>query len=262
MIVERIWAANELRNYHYLLVDPDTGEALAIDPLDWKKCLDRANEKGYRITQILNTHEHNDHIAGNQALVEVTGAKVLAHAGAAKRIGGVDQGLGAGSRVRIGRHIELECLDTPGHTFAHLCLLAHAEQPALFSGDTLFNAGVGHCRDGDPNVLFDSCRQKLLPLPGNTRVYPGHDYLLRNLAFTLNVEPGNQGATQLKAKYDGMGAEEMPILTLADELEINGFFRLESRDLQERVRELVPTLSARPEPREVFVALRELRNHW
>jgi hydroxyacylglutathione hydrolase len=59
-----------------------------------------------------------------------------------------------------------------------------------------------------------------------------------------------------------MGAEEMPILTLADELEINGFFRLESRDLQERVRELVPTLSARPEPREVFVALRELRNHW
>jgi hydroxyacylglutathione hydrolase len=59
-----------------------------------------------------------------------------------------------------------------------------------------------------------------------------------------------------------MDALEMPILTLADELEINGFLRLDSQDLQERVRELVPTLSAHPEPREVFVALRELRNHW
>lgn len=262
MIVERIWAANELRNYHYLLADPDSGEALAIDPLDWQKCLDRASLKGWRITQILNTHEHPDHTAGNAALVRVTGAKVLAHAGAAKRIGGVDEGLGAGSRVRVGRHIELECLDTPGHTFTHLCLLAHAEQPALFSGDTLFNAGVGHCRDGDPNLLFDSCRQQLLPLPSGTRVYPGHDYLLRNLAFTLHVEPGNPSAGQLRRRYDGMAAEDMPVLTLADELEISSFFRLDSKDLQERVRELAPALSAHPEPREVFLALRELRNHW
>jgi hydroxyacylglutathione hydrolase len=93
MIVERIWAANELRNYHYVIACAETGEALVIDPLDWRACLECAQARGWSITQILNTHEHFDHTAGNAALVQATGARVLAHAGAAARIGGVTQGL-------------------------------------------------------------------------------------------------------------------------------------------------------------------------
>jgi hydroxyacylglutathione hydrolase len=80
MIVERIWAANELRNYHYVVACAETGEALVIDPLDWQACLERARARGWTITQILNTHEHLDHTAGNTALVAATGARVLAHA--------------------------------------------------------------------------------------------------------------------------------------------------------------------------------------
>ncbi|MSP36481.1 MAG: MBL fold metallo-hydrolase, partial [Limnohabitans sp.] len=69
MIVKQIWTANPYRNFNYLVVCSETGEALAIDPLDSTKCLQVAKDAGWEITQILNTHEHHDHIGGNQAVV-------------------------------------------------------------------------------------------------------------------------------------------------------------------------------------------------
>ncbi|MEQ9319590.1 MAG: MBL fold metallo-hydrolase, partial [Polyangiaceae bacterium] len=78
MIVEQIWTANPWRNFNYLVVCPETGEALAIDPLDHEKCLARAKDRGWEITQMLNTHEHLDHIGGNEPLRKATGAQLLA----------------------------------------------------------------------------------------------------------------------------------------------------------------------------------------
>ena len=74
MIVEQIWADNAYRNFNYIVACPKTGEALAIDPLDHQKCLATAKNNGWSITQILNTHEHGDHIGGNGPMVEATGA--------------------------------------------------------------------------------------------------------------------------------------------------------------------------------------------
>src|SRR5580765_2663198 len=263
MIIERIWAANELINYHYLVACGETGEALAIDPLDWRACLQRAQQRNWTITQIVNTHEHNDHTAGNAGLVQATGAKLLAHQRAAARIGGVDTGLSAGDVIRVCRSVELECLDTPGHTLAHVCLLAHADGPALFSGDTLFNAGVGNCRGGgDPELLFQTCAQQLARLPASTKIYPGHDYLLNNLRFTRHVEPGNEAAAQWLARQGNVPAEDQAVLTLGQEFTINSFFRLGEPGLVETLRRLVPALPPSAKPREVFLALRELRNSW
>ena len=145
MIIEQIWTANAYRNFNYLIACHETGEALAIDPLDSKKCLNTAKDKGWEITQILNTHEHHDHTGGNDAVVKATGAKVLAHAKAGSSIAGMFRGLVAGDVIKVGKSVELEVLDTPGHTFCHVCLMAHGDRPALFSGDTLFNAGAGNC---------------------------------------------------------------------------------------------------------------------
>jgi hydroxyacylglutathione hydrolase len=263
MLIERVWAANSYRNFHYLIACPQTGEALAVDPLDWRRCLEVARARSWQITQVLNTHEHRDHTGGNTGMVEATGARLLAHAGAAGRIGGVDRGLQKGDVIRVGRAVELECLDTPGHTLSHVCLLAHTEQPALFSGDTLFNAGAGNCHNGgDPGLLYETFATQLARLPADTRVFPGHEYLARNLEFTLDREPDNIRAAALLSTAREHDPAAARVTTLGEEKEINSFFRIRSPAVIARLREAFPQIGPEPDPRTVFLKLRELRNAW
>lgn len=263
MIVERIWTGNSLRNYNYLIACPDTGEALAIDPLDHEKCLDTAKVKGWHITQVLNTHEHHDHTGGNAAVVAATGAKVIAHHKASGKIAGMDRGVKAGDVIKVGKHIELECLDTPGHTFCHICLFAHTEQPALFSGDTLFNAGAGNVHNGgDVDALYDSFTDQLMKLPDNTRVYPGHDYLQNNLRFTLDREPDNSHAKRQLARAIELDPAQAEVMTLAQEKEHNSFMRLGCSAVIEGLQERFSDLREPVGPRDVFRRLRTLRNTW
>jgi hydroxyacylglutathione hydrolase len=263
VLIERIWSGNRLRNYHYLVACAETGEALAIDPLQWQDVLARATERGWTITQILNTHEHPDHTGGNEGLRAATGATVCAHAKAASGIGGVDRGLAQGDTLKVGRTVELECLDTPGHTMTHICALAHGDEAALFSGDTLFNAGAGNCHNGGhPEVLYDTFARQIAQLPDATRLYAGHDYLVNNLGFTLDREPGNAAAAKLFGEVNSTDAADMPVLTLGEEKAYNTFLRLTSPAVIATLRERFPELPAQPTPQQVFVKLRELRNRW
>jgi len=263
VIVEQIWTGNSYRNFNYLIACPETGEALAVDPLDHKKCLARAKERGWEITQILNTHEHGDHIGGNKAMIAATGAKLLAHVNAADKIPGMDRGLAAGDVVNVGKTVELESLDTPGHTMSHVCMLSHTETPALFCGDTLFNAGAGNCHNGGhPNELYETFATQLSKLPDKTLIYPGHDYISNNLEFTLDREPDNEKAEKLLEKISDQNPDDALVSTLALEKDINTFFRLQSPSVIARLREAFPDLSDDPDPRTVFLKLRELRNSW
>lgn len=263
MIVKQIWTANAFRNFNYLVVCPETGEALAIDPLDHAKCLAAAKSEGWDITQILNTHEHGDHIGGNAAVAKATGAKILAHANAKDRIPDMARGLGAGDVVKVGRTVELEVLDTPGHTMSHVCLRSHTDQPCLFCGDTLFNAGAGNCHNGGhPNELYKTFSEQLARLPDDTLIYPGHDYIENNLKFTLDREPDNREAQALLDRLAGQDPAHAYVSTLAVEREVNTFFRLSSPSVIARLREAYPELPEEPDPRTVFIKLRELRNAW
>ncbi len=263
MLIERVWAANDYRNFHYLIACPETGEALAVDPLEWRRCLDAAKRRGWTITQIVNTHEHPDHTGGNQGLKGATHARLLAHAGAATLIGDVDVGLNKGDVIRVGRTVELECLDTPGHTMTHICLFAHAQQPALFSGDTLFNAGAGNCHtSGRPDLLYETFVNQLARLPDETRVYPGHEYLTRNLEFTLDREPDNAQASALLARCRDQAPESAVVTTLGEEKRVNTFLRLQNPTIIARLKELFPEVGERPDAKTVFLKLRELRNKW
>ncbi|TXL74494.1 hydroxyacylglutathione hydrolase [Vineibacter terrae] len=263
MIVEQIWTANAYRNFNYLIVCKETGEALAIDPLDHEKCLAVAKDKGWTITQVLNTHEHGDHTGGNRQVVAATGAKVLAHVNAKDKIPGMDRGLKAGDVVKVGKTVELECLDTPGHTMCHICLRSHGDHPALFCGDTLFNAGAGNCHNGGhPSELYTTFASQLDKLPENTLIYPGHDYIARNLEFTLDREPDNAKAKAMLPGMEKQDPAKALVTTLALEREINTFFRLTSPSVIRRLREAFPDLLDNPDPRTVFLKLRELRNKW
>lgn len=263
MHIEQIWSGNDFRNFHYLIACPRSGEALVIDPLDHALCLQRAAARGFRITQVLNTHEHLDHTGGNGPMIEATGAKLLAHAGARHAIAGIDRGLSAGDVIRVGQSVELVVLDTPGHTMSHVCVFADGDAPALFCGDTLFNAGAGNCHNGgDPHVLYRTFAQQLARLPDATRVYPGHDYIARNLGFTLDREPDNAAAATLLSRVREQDMAQPHVTTMGDERQVNAFLRLHSASLKARLRDSFPTLPATIDDETIFVKLRELRNRW
>ncbi len=263
MIVKQIWTANALRNFNYLIVCPQSGEALAIDPLDHQACLQAARQNGWLITQVLNTHEHHDHTGGNAAVVEATGAKLLAHHAAGRAIPNIDIGLHAGDTIKVGKTVELEALDTPGHTMTHICLLSHTDTPALFSGDTLFNAGAGNCHNGGhPAELYETFVSQLARLGDNTLIYPGHDYITNNLEFTLDREPDNQQAKALLANIQNQDLDNALVTSLEQEKQVSTFFRLQNPQVIDELRNKFPDLPANPDSKTIFLKLRELRNSW
>ncbi len=263
MIVKQVWTGNAYRNFNYLVACPETGDALAIDPLDYTKCLAYADKKGWTISQVLNTHEHGDHTGGNNGVIAATDAKLLAHRGAKDTIPGMDIGLCGGDGVKVGKTVDLECLDTPGHTMSHVCLLSRTDSPALFCGDTLFNAGAGNCHNGGfPDSLYDTFVSQLAKLPNNTLIYPGHDYIINNLEFTLDREPDNANAKDLLNTGRDEDPEDAMVSTLGQEKESNTFVRLQNSSVINGLREAFPDLENMPDSKTVFLKLRELRNSW
>jgi hydroxyacylglutathione hydrolase len=175
----------------------------------------------------------------------------------------MSRGLSAGDVIKVGKTVELEALDTPGHTMCHVCLLSHTEAPALFCGDTLFNAGAGNCHNGGhPESLYSTFSGQLARLPPSTLIYPGHDYIENNLRFTLDREPDNGDAQRMLGRVTGQDPDRAYVSTLAVERGINTFFRLTNPTVIARLREAFPDLPDNPDQRTVFLKLRELRNRW
>lgn len=260
MNIYSIYQDNALRNYNYLLVCPVTHEAVVIDPLEAPRCLHLARELEAKITTIINTHEHSDHVAGNAEIVQATAAKIIAHYQAP--IEHVTRRVHAGEKINVGTSIQLEVMDTPGHTFSHICLLSRTEKPALFCGDTLFNAGCGNTHSGDVEVLYKTFTEQLYHLNDATAIYPGHDYLVNNLRFALTREPSNPAIAEWLLQAERHDPHQPLVTTLAVEKQINPFFRLNSATLIQALRPDFPTLAAHPDNREIFICLRELRNRW
>ena len=111
MIVKQIPVNNSLRNYMYLIACPETLEAVAIDPLDHALCLATSEALGWTIRGVINTHEHFDHIGGNEEVIGATGATLYAHHMAVSQIPNVDVGLKAGDSVQVGSTVRLLALD-------------------------------------------------------------------------------------------------------------------------------------------------------
>ncbi len=263
MQVAQIYTDNDYRNFNYLIACQETGEAMAVDPLAADLCLAEAKRRGWTITKIVNTHEHLDHTGGNARMREATGASLYAHEGAGASIEGIDVALKAGDSIRLGRSVELEALDTPGHTMSHVCLLAHGDRPSLFSGDTLFNAGAGNCHNGGhPKELYQTFRTIIAKLSDDVTLYPGHDYLEHNLGFTLDREPGNVRAQSLLEEVRGRDPHQAVPTTLGLEREVNVFLRLDRPEVMARLLDGEMAPSEGLDEEAVFLALRDLRNSW
>ena len=128
-------------NYIYLIHDPASGETAAVDPAIAQTVLDVLEQKGWRLTTILNTHHHSDHVGGNLELKQKTGCTVVAAISDQNRIPGIDHGVVDGDAITLGKHTA-RVISTPGHTSSHV-VYHFTDDHALFCGDTLFVMGCG-----------------------------------------------------------------------------------------------------------------------
>ncbi|MFS2123163.1 hydroxyacylglutathione hydrolase [Pseudomonas sp. Pseusp97] len=181
-------------NYLWLLQDAARRECAVVDPGDaapveqWLQA-----HPGWKLTDILVTHHHADHVGGVARLKAETGARVLGPAG--EKIPGRDVALEDGDRVEV-LGLEFQVIHVPGHTLGHIAYFHSTDsnedekQPLLFCGDTLFAAGCGRLFEGTPAQMHASL-SRLAALPGQTAVYCAHEYTLSNLRFACAVEPKN-----------------------------------------------------------------------
>jgi len=258
MHIYQIYTNNALRNFTYI-IELDNKKAIAIDPWDDQLVNDFLNKHSLFLTTIINTHEHWDHIQGNEKLVQQHKCEVWAHSNGVGKIPGLSRMLTAHQIIKIQDNVTIEVLDTPGHCQAHLCFIVRIDKVPtyIFTGDILFNAGVGNCHDGSVNDMFTTIQEQIITLPDNITIFPGHDYLENNLNFTLYLEPSNKIAQQWLIKYQQSDINIKPLTTtLADERQVNTFFRLENI-------EILNNLPSKPQNnKETFVAIRSLRNNW
>ena len=127
----------------------------------------------------------------------------------------------------------------------------------------MFNAGAGNCHHGGHQAeLYETFVNQLYQLPDDTLIYPGHDYIANNLEFTLDREPNNEAAKKLLDQVSEQDPANALVSTLAIEKDINTFFRLTSPGVIAALREKFPEIGESPDPKTVFLKLRELRNNW
>lgn len=250
--VKKFYAHNELRNFSYLIVDESTGKAWAIDPYEATPYIEYIKKNSLSLQGILNTHQHHDHIRGNLPLKEAFKAPI-------KKL------LNSEKLLLDDKHM-LETLDTPGHTLDHQVFILNSlnSPTALFSGDTLFNAGVGNCRNGGKVELLYATTQNLLnKLPDNTILYPGHDYIQKNLEFAHSLEPDNEKVRELLLDINKEDVDERRAVTLGMEREVNPFLRLKSDELRENLAQELNSLEDEDQlERNLFYKMRTLRDNW
>ncbi len=214
-------------NYVWLVHEPESGETMIVDPAVADAPLAEAEKRGWKITQIWNTHWHPDHTGGNAEIKEATGCVITGPEGEAERIPTLDRLVKEGDRVTLGE-VEAHVIDVPAHTAGHIAYHLPSEN-AAFVGDTLFAMGCGRLFEGTPAQMYDNMR-KLEALPDATMVYCAHEYTQSNGDFALTVEPDN---TDLRARMDevrdmrGRGEATVPT-TIAAEKATNPFMRADS----------------------------------
>lgn len=211
-------------NYAWIIHEQATDTTAVIDVPDAAPILDVLKARGWRLNHILITHHHDDHIAGVEALAQMTGARVIGAAQDAARLPALSDAVAPGDRFPLGIQT-VEVIDAPGHTLGHVAYYL-AEAGLLFSGDSLMSWGCGRLFEGTPAQMHATLR-RLAALPPETRICSGHEYTEANGRFALALEPGSPALVARMAEVRALRAEGKPSLppTLAQELATNPFLR-------------------------------------
>jgi hydroxyacylglutathione hydrolase len=188
MALEIVQIPARTDNYIYLLHERVQGITAVVDPADAAPVEAALAQHGWRLDAILNTHHHNDHTSGNEALRRRYSCDVYGYGPDAARIPAITRKLQDDETIPIGA-AEARVLFVPGHTLGHIAYYFAADK-AVFCGDTLFSLGCGRLFEGTPQQMLHSLR-RLAQLPDDTRVFCGHEYTEANGRFALTLEPQN-----------------------------------------------------------------------
>ncbi len=221
-------------NYVWLIHNEVTGETAAVDPSVADPVLDHAAANGLHIAQVLNTHWHPDHTGGNAGIKAATGCPITAPA-EAQRVSQVERVVAEGDRVTV---VGAEAIvwDIPAHTAGHIAYYFE-DEGMIFVGDTMFAMGCGRLFEGSAQQMHANL-QRIAALPGDVRIYCGHEYTLANARFAAHAEPDNAAiAARLEevAALRQQGTITLPT-TVAQERETNPFVRASTWEQLARLR--------------------------
>ncbi|AXF08694.1 hydroxyacylglutathione hydrolase [Paraburkholderia graminis] len=248
---------------NYIWVVSDGHHAVVVDPGEAAPVRAYLAKRGWRLSAILLTHHHQDHVGGVADLLN--GQDVPVYGPAGEAIERVTQRLENGDRVTIAAPaLELSVLDVPGHTSGHIAYFQAADPggtPHVFCGDTLFACGCGRLFEGTPQQMLASL-DSLAALPGETQVHCAHEYTLSNIRFALACEPGNADLQAWRDRAADLRARNLPTLptTIAHERAVNPFLRAGNpavqAALQEQLQEKVSDRLG------AFTLMREWKNRF
>jgi hydroxyacylglutathione hydrolase len=246
-------------NFAYLIIDDATGEAGVVDCAEAAKVLAAVKRQNVKLTTVLSTHWHYDHVGGNKDLLAtIPNLRIYGARAENGRIPGLTDPIDDGDEVRVGS-LHGRAIGIPAHTNGHVAYYFPSLK-AVFSGDTLFIAGCGRLFEGGAATMVKSL-SKLAALPDDTRVYCGHEYTVKNLAFALTLEPGNRA---LAAKYQWAqrvrqeGKWTVPS-TIGAEKQFNPFLRTDSPEIRANLAKVAPGLE---DPVAIFAKIRELKDNY
>jgi hydroxyacylglutathione hydrolase len=219
-------------NFGLLVHDEETGATASIDAPDGDAIAAEAARLGWRLTHLLLTHHHLDHVQGTARLkarypgLIIVGARRDAH-----RLPGLELQVGEGDVVHLGA-ARAKVIEAPGHTSGHI--VYHFEEgEAAFVGDTLFSLGCGRVFEGTMEEMYYTL-EKLAALPPETRVYCGHEYTQANAKFALTVDPSNPLLIERAREADELlrAGKATPPTTIALENATNPFLRVDDPDIR------------------------------
>ena len=242
-------------NYAVILRDAASDAAVLIDAPEANPIIKALDAEKWKLSHILVTHKHGDHIQGIPALKQRYKAKVIGPRAEASEIPTLDEKVGEPDVIAAG-NLRARVFDTPGHTSGHICLWFEKEK-LLFAGDTIFAIGCGRAIERPASILWQSLL-KLRDLPGDTSIYCGHEYTLANGRFAVTVDPGNAKLKARLAEVEKTRAAGKPTIpsTMAEERATNPFLRADD-----------PAIAAAvgmkgADPAAVFTEIRERKNSF
>jgi hydroxyacylglutathione hydrolase len=191
-------------NYAFLAHDPASGDTTLVDVPQAGPILAELAARGWRLSQILLTHHHGDHVQDLAQVLAVHPAKVVGAAQDAHRLPPLDRAVNPGDAIAIGAQAGT-VIDVPGHTIGHVAY-SFPDAKVLFTGDSLMALGCGRLFEGTPAQMWASL-SALAALPDDTLVCSGHEYTLTNARFAVTVDPDNPDLAARLADTSAAAAE-------------------------------------------------------